>query len=155
LHEFGHLIGFQHRTAGMQVKWKLSTMLAIVCRSRIKTELDLCVIHTASLYNKYTFLINKKIIINCNTKFSLNAWQNTLTLFFFCSDCKLFGLPWTASQYCFGKVIPVWSFPAFFLCMCSSISVRHWVLTSLGWQRGETLRLFTIYFESKTKHTRK
>ena len=27
------------------------------------------------------------------------------------------GLPFTASQYCFGKVIPVWSFPAFFLCM--------------------------------------
>jgi len=29
----------------------------------------------------------------------------------------IFGLPFTASQYCFGKVIPVWSFPAFFLCM--------------------------------------
>ena len=23
--------------------------------------------------------------------------------------------PWTASQYCFGKVFPVWNFPAFYL----------------------------------------
>ena len=37
---------------------------------------------------------------------------------------------------------------------CSSISVRHWVLTSLGWQRGKTLRRFTFYFERKPKHTR-
>jgi len=26
----------------------------------------------------------------------------------------IFGLPFTASQYCFGKVFPVWSFPAFY-----------------------------------------
>jgi len=26
----------------------------------------------------------------------------------------LFGLPFTASQYCVGKVFPVWSFPAFY-----------------------------------------
>jgi len=38
---------------------------------------------------------------------------------------------------------------------CSSISVRHWVLTSLGWQRGKTLRHFTFYFERRPKHTRK
>jgi len=26
----------------------------------------------------------------------------------------LFGLPFMASQYCFGKVFPIWSFPAFY-----------------------------------------
>ena len=27
---------------------------------------------------------------------------------------SIFGLPWTASQYCFGNIFPVWNFPAFY-----------------------------------------
>ena len=49
-----------------------------------------------------------------------------------CSDHgRVFvGLPFTASQYCFGMVLPVWSFPAFFLCMRTGRA--H---SSFGWFR--------------------
>jgi len=51
---------------------------------------------------------------------SLGSFLLQIFLLFFwtsvvcCYRLYFIGLPWTASQYCFGKVFPVWSFPAFY-----------------------------------------
>ena len=53
-------------------------------------------------------------IIIWNVYLSWFRWTWYLALVLMTVSQALFGLPWTASQYCFGKVFPVWNFPAFY-----------------------------------------
>jgi len=53
-----------------------------------------------------------------NDHFRVILWK-PCGLIILCISClvefsSFFGLPFTASQYCLGKVFPVWNFPAFY-----------------------------------------
>ena len=72
--------------------------MMLMCQVKVKVRVK------GQIFNKqyYTLCRVRSITL-------LIKWTSTLHTAY----ASLFGLPFTASQYCFGKVFPVWNVPAF------------------------------------------
>ena len=121
-----------------RLKWTVGAFQLIIVDYSIKYYSNFNVISEDSCFKfskerelKWRSFAQKKVKIQTfsNTLYKC-SWPRRLISLFSAFNCEgsgsfpgsavlpfctvVFGLPFTASQYCFGKVIPVWSFPAFY-----------------------------------------